>query len=107
MKAIPTPLGGGLGEQFRREVKSHGRDLQKSPAYTERYGPQGVREHVNPDIFGPNGRYAQISNITGFRYNSRTAVGPRLVGTLEDAGFYGNMKLVTPALLLLTALVAF
>ena len=62
---------------------------------------------ANPEIFGPNGPYAQISSITGFMYNAGTAIGLLLAGALKDAVGYGNMNLVTAALSLITALLAF
>lgn len=62
---------------------------------------------ANLEIFGPNRPSAQISSITGFVYNAGTAIGPLLAGLLKDAIGYGNMNLVTAALSLITALLAF
>ncbi|KAL9615524.1 MAG: hypothetical protein Q9167_000037 [Letrouitia subvulpina] len=62
---------------------------------------------ANPEIFGPNGPYAQVSSITGFTYNAGTALGSLLAGALKDAIGYGNMNLVTAALSLITALLGF
>lgn len=62
---------------------------------------------ANPEVFGPNGPYAQISSVTGFMYNAGSALGPLLAGVLKDAVGYGNMNLATGALSLLTALLAF
>lgn len=62
---------------------------------------------ANPEIFGPNGPYAQISSITGFTYNAGTALGPLLAGALKDALGYGNMNLFTAGLSLITALLGF
>ena len=60
---------------------------------------------ANPDLFGPNGPYAQISSITGMVYNAGTAVGALLAGGLNNAIGYGNMNLVLAALALVTAFV--
>ena len=62
---------------------------------------------ANPEVFGPNGPYAQTSSVTGFMYNAGSALGPLLAGDLKDAVGYGNMNLAAAALSLLTALLAF
>ena len=62
---------------------------------------------ANPEVFGPNGPYAQTSSVTGFVYNAGSALGPLLAGDLKDAVGYGNMNLAAAALSLLTALLAF
>ncbi|KAL8846295.1 MAG: hypothetical protein Q9221_008611 [Calogaya cf. arnoldii] len=61
---------------------------------------------ANPEMFGPNGPYAQISSITGFMYNAGTALGPLLAGAFKDAVGYGNMNLIAAMLSLVTALLA-
>ncbi|KAI9700875.1 MAG: hypothetical protein M1836_002245 [Candelina mexicana] len=75
--------------------------LVESTLVTEKY------HKANPEMFGPNGPYAQISSITGFMYNAGTALGPLLAGALKNAVGYGNMNLVTAALSLITALLGF
>lgn len=62
---------------------------------------------ANPERFGPNGPYAQISSITGFMYNAGTALGLLLAGALKDAIGYGNMNSVAALLSLITALLGF
>lgn len=62
---------------------------------------------ANPDIFGAQGPYAQVSSITGLMYNAGSAFGALLAGCLTDAIGYGNMSLVTAALSFITAVLGF
>ena len=62
---------------------------------------------ANPEGFGPNGPYAQISGMTGMMYNAGTALGSLLAGALKDVVGYGNMNLVNAGLALVTALLGF
>lgn len=64
-------------------------------------------QKANPELFGPNGQYGQVSSVTGLVYNAGTALGAVLAGTLKNAVGYGNMNLVTAALALVTALLGF
>ena len=77
------------------------------PALTESTLVVEKYHKANPEVFGPNGPYAQISGITGMGFNSGTALGSLLAGVLKGAVGYGNMNLVIAALAFLTALLGF
>ena len=59
---------------------------------------------ANPNMFGPNGPYAQISGISGMLYNAGTALGALLAGGLKESIGYGNINLALAALAFVTAL---
>ena len=62
---------------------------------------------TNPDLFGPNGPYAQLYGINSMVFSAGLTVGPLISGALKDAVGYGNMNLVASALCLVTATLSF
>ena len=78
-----------------------------SPSIVEASYVVGMYHKSNPDIFGPNGPYAQLYGINSMVFSAGLTVGPLVSGALKDAAGYGNMNLVIAVLCLVTAILSF
>lgn len=77
-----------------------------SPSIVEASYVVDMYEKSNPDLFGPNGPYAQLYALNSMVFSSGLTIGPLVSGALKDAMGYGNMNLVVAALCLLTAILS-
>lgn len=78
-----------------------------SPSIVEASYVVGMYDKSNPNVFGPNGPYAQLYGINSLVFSAGLTIGPLISGSLKDAIGYGNMNLVVAALCLLTAILSF
>lgn len=78
-----------------------------SPSIVEASYVIGQYDKSNPDLFRPNGPYAQLYGINSMVFSAGLTVGPLVSGSLKDAIGYGNMNLVVAAVCLLTAVLSF
>ena len=78
-----------------------------SPSIVEASYVVGQYDKSNPDLFGPNGPYAQLYGIHSMVFSAGLTVGPLVSGSLKDAIGYGNMNIVVAAVCLLTAVLSF
>ncbi len=78
-----------------------------SPSIVEASYVVGMYDKSNPDLFGPNGPYAQLYGINSMVFSAGLTVGPLISGSLKDAVGYGNMNLVVAILCSVTATLSF
>ena len=78
-----------------------------SPSIVEASFVVGKYDKSNPDLFAPNGPYAQLYGINSMVFSAGLTIGPLVSGSLKDAIGYGNMSLVVAVVCLITALLSF
>ena len=77
-----------------------------SPSIVEASFVVGKYDKSNPDLFAPNGPYAQLYGINSMVFSLGLTVGPLIGGSLKDSIGYGNMNMVVAAVCLLTAILS-
>ena len=78
-----------------------------SPSIVEASFVVGKYDESNPDLFAPNGPYAQLYGINSMVFSLGLTVGPLISGSLKDSIGYGNMNMVVASVCLLTAILSF
>ena len=78
-----------------------------SPSIVEASYVVGRYDKSNPDVYGPNGPYAQLYGINSMVFSAGLTAGPLISGSLKDAVGYGNMNLAVAALCFVTAVLSF
>ena len=78
-----------------------------SPSIVEASYVVSKYDSSNPDVYGPNGPYAQLYGINSMIFSAGLAVGPLISGALKDAVGYGNMNIAAAGLCLVTAILSF
>lgn len=78
-----------------------------SPSIVEASYVVQMYDKANPDLFGPNGPYAQLYGINSMVFSLGLTVGPLVSGSLRDTTGYGNMNLFIAVLCLITSILSF